>query len=108
MLGLLVPAVGQTNEKTLITNQEKTLTLYPIPANTNLIVRLSPALRSEVDKVEVMNLIGRKMTEQTILDRTSTEITFNNISEMPQGIYMVVAKDKFGKIVQSAKMVVNR
>jgi hypothetical protein len=99
---------AQSNEKTIITNQDKTITVYPIPANTNVNVRLSASLRNEVEKVEIINLIGRKLAEQTIIDRSTTDITFNNVSEMPQGIYMVVARDRGGKIVQSAKMVVNR
>ncbi len=100
--------LAQNSEKAIITNQDKTITLYPIPANTIINIRLSPALKSEVDKREIVNLIGRKLTEQMIFDRTSTEISFNNLSELPQGIYMVVARDKFGKIIQSAKLIINR
>lgn len=99
---------AQSNEKTIITNQDKTITVYPIPANTSVNVRLSASLRNEVDKVEIISLIGRKLTEQTIIDRNTTDITFNNLNDVPQGIYMVVARDKGGKIIQSAKMVINR
>lgn len=101
-------ASAQGKENTIISNQDKTITVYPIPANTSVNVRLSASLKNEVEKVEIINLIGRKLTEQTIIDRSTTDITFNNLSEMPQGIYMVVARDKGGKIIQSAKMVVNR
>ncbi len=99
---------AQGNEKTIITNQDKTITVYPIPANSSVNVRLSSSLRTEVEKVEIINLIGRKLSEQTIIDRSTTDITFNNLNEMPQGIYMVVARDRSGKIVQSAKMIINR
>jgi len=101
-------AAAQGNEKTILTNQDRTITVYPIPANSNVNIRLSTALRNEVEKVEIVNLIGRKLAEQTIIDRNTTEIAFTNLSEMPQGIYMVVARDKSGKIIQSAKMVINR
>jgi len=101
-------AAAQGNEKTIITNQDRTITVYPIPANTSVNVRLSASLKSDVEKVEIINLIGRKLTEQTIIDKSTTDITFNNMSEMPQGIYMVVARDKGGKIIQSAKMIINR
>jgi hypothetical protein len=101
-------ATAQNSEKTIITNQEKSITIYPIPANNTVNIRLSPALKNEVEKVEIVNLIGRRLTEQTIFDRNSTDITFTNLSEFSQGIYMVVARDKFGKIVHSAKMVINR
>ena len=102
------PVAAQSNEKTIITNQDKTITVYPIPASSSVNVRLSSSLRNDVEKVEIINLIGRKLTEQTIIDKSTTDITFNNLSDMPQGIYMVVARDKGGKIVQSAKMVINR
>jgi hypothetical protein len=101
-------ASAQGNEKTIITNQDKTITVFPIPANNIVNIRLSSSLRNDVDKVEIINLIGRKLTEQTIIDKNTTDITFNNLGDMPQGIYMVVARDKSGKIIQSAKMVINR
>ena len=103
-----VEVAAQSNEKTVLTNQDRTITVFPIPANTSVNVRLSSSLRNEVEKVEIINLIGRKLTEQVIIDRNTTDITFNNLSNMPQGIYMVVARDRGGKIVQSAKMVINR
>lgn len=99
---------AQSNEKTIITNQDKTITVYPIPANNVVSIRLSASLRNDVEKVEIINLIGRKLTEQTIIDKSTTDVTFTNLGEMPQGIYMVVARDKGGKIIQSAKMVINR
>ena len=99
---------AQSSEKTIITNQDKTITVYPIPANNVVNIRLSSSLRNEIDKVEIINLIGRKLTEQPIIDKGTTDITFNNLSDMPEGIYMVVARDKSGKIIQSAKMVINR
>jgi hypothetical protein len=98
----------QGGEKTLITNQDKMLTIYPIPANNRVNVRISASLRTDVDKIEIINLIGRKMTEQTIIDSNTTEIAFNDLGDFAQGIYMVVARDKSGKIIQSAKMVINR
>ena len=101
-------AAQQDGDRPIISNQDRTITIYPIPASNVVNIRLSPALKNEVEKVEIINLIGRKLTEQTILDRNSTNITFNNLGEMAQGIYMVVARDKYGKIIQSAKMVINR
>jgi len=98
----------QGGEKTIITNQDRTLTVYPIPANNRVNVRLSSALRQEVDKVEIVNLIGRKLTEQVIIDSNTTEITFNDLGDFKEGIYMVMARDKSGKIIQSSKLVINR
>ena len=98
----------QGGEKTLITNQDRTLTVYPIPANNKVSVRISSSLRNDVDKIGIFNLIGRKITEQTIIDSNTTEISFNDLEDVAPGIYMVIARDKSGKIIQSAKMVINR
>jgi hypothetical protein len=98
----------QGGEKTIISNQDRTLAVYPIPANNRVNVRLSSALRQEVDKVEIVNLIGRKLTEQVIIDNNTTEITFNDLGDFAEGIYMVIARDKSGKIIQSSKLVINR
>lgn len=103
-----VSVSAQQGEKTIISNLDRTLTVYPIPANNRVSVRLSAALRQEVDKVEIVNLIGRKITEQVIIDNNTTEITFNDLGDFPEGIYMVMARDKSGKIIQSSKMVINR
>jgi len=98
----------QGPEKTILTTQDRTLTVYPIPANSRVNIRLSAALRQVVDKVEIVNLIGRKLTEQVIIDKNTTEITFNDLGDFPEGIYMVIARDNAGKIIQSSKMVINR
>jgi hypothetical protein len=98
----------QGSERTIITNQDRTLTVYPIPANNKVSVRLSANLRADVDKVEIVTLIGRKVTEQTIIDSNTTEITFNDLGDVAPGIYMVIARDRSGRIIQSSKMVINR
>jgi len=101
---------GQQNgpEKIDLTNQQKTITIYPMPVSNTAHIRLSTSLRAEVNKIEIINLIGRKLTEQVLLDQSTTDVSFTNLNEYPDGIYMVVARDKFGKIVQSAKMIINR
>ena len=98
----------QGSERTIITNQDRTLTVYPIPANNKVSVRLSANLRADVDKVEIVTLIGRKITEQTIIDSNTTELTFNDLGDVAPGIYMVIARDRSGRIIQSSKMVINR
>lgn len=111
MSGLLMPANAQeqqkNNENISITNQNKTLTVYPVPVSTSVHIRISQALRPDVDKLEIINLIGRKITEQTLIDATTTDVSFSNLGQYPAGIYMVVARDKYGKIVKSAKMIIN-
>jgi hypothetical protein len=95
-------------ERTVLTNQDKTLTIFPIPANNRVTVRVSQGLRADVDKIQIVNLIGRVIAEQTIIDTNTTEITFNDLSDVAQGIYLVNARDKSGRLIQSSKMVINR
>ena len=98
----------QNNEQRVIfANQDKTISVYPVPTNSVAYIRLSPALKNEVEKVEIVNLIGRRVADQPVVDKNA-EIVFTNLNEQPQGIYMVIARDKFGKILQSAKMVINK
>lgn len=64
----------KNNEKsTTITNQEKTLTIYPVPVTTTVHIRISQALRPDIEKLEIYSLIGRKLTEQSIIDPNTTE-----------------------------------
>ena len=98
---------AQENDRRIITNQEKTISVYPVPARTTAHIRLSPALKQDVDKIEIINLIGKKITEQTIIDKNASEIIFSNLGELPQGIYMIITRDKYGKILLSAKMMID-
>jgi hypothetical protein len=107
-MGFQQVSAQQENNTKLITNQDKAITVYPVPARTVAHIRLSQTLKDEVDKIEIINLIGRKVTEQKIIDKNATEITFTNLNTMPAGIYMVVTRDKYGKIVQSAKMIIDK
>lgn len=97
-----------STENITITNQEKTLTVYPVPVKTTVHIRISPALRPEIDKLEIISLIGRKITEQSIIDPNTTDVSFNNLNQYPSGIYMIIARNKYGKIVKSAKMVIDK
>lgn len=97
-----------STENMTITNQEKSLTVYPVPVKTTVHVRISPALRPDIDKLEIISLIGRKITEQSIIDPNTTDVVFSNLNQYPSGIYMIIARNKFGKIVKSAKMVIDR
>lgn len=102
-------SMGQNsdNGKRIITNSEKVITIYPIPAKTVAYVRISPALQSDIEKIEIVNLIGKKVAEQTVIDKNISEYIFNNLNEYPKGIYIIITRDKYGKIVQSAKMIID-
>jgi len=99
--------VPSTEHKNFFMSQDKSLTIYPMPASTVAYIRIAPALRNVVDKVEIVNIIGRKVTEQSIIDKSTTEVVFSDLGNIPKGMYMVIARDKSGRIVQSAKLILN-
>jgi hypothetical protein len=103
-----VNSVVAQQENTRISNEPMTLTLYPIPSDSKVNIRFSNTLKDKVAKVEIVNVIGRKLREQTIVDKSTTEVSFNNLSDMPQGVYMIIAKDEYGKILQSTRLLINR
>ncbi len=103
----LLPVNAQ-QDNTRINSEPLTMTVYPIPSDTKINVRFSNTLKEKVARVEIVNVIGKKLREQTIIDKTTTEVSFNNLGDMPQGIYMVIARDEFGKILQSTRLIINR
>lgn len=109
LCGFSSDSVAQQNneQKVIFGNQEKTISVYPVPTNSVAYIRLSAALKNDVEKVELVNLIGRKIADQPVVDKNA-EIVFTNLNEQPQGIYMVIARDKYGKILQSTKLVLNK
>lgn len=99
---------NNTEKTRSITNQEKTLTIYPVPVTTTVHIRISQALRPDIEKLEIYSLVGRKLTEQSIIDPNTTDVSFTNLNQYPSGIYIIMARDKYGKIVKSAKMLLSK
>lgn len=99
--------VAQEN-KTFITNESIKITTYPNPTDSKLYIKLSQALKGQVDRVEIVNVIGKKLKEQQLIDKNTTEIMFNNLSDLPVGIHMIIVRDEYGKILQSSKFMINR
>jgi hypothetical protein len=59
------------------------------------------------ERIMVMSLIGRKLKEQQYV-RGQDKYTFTDMSDFPSGIYLIVLKDKNGKIIDTAKLVINK
>lgn len=104
---LFAQEVNSSDNKEIFGQQDKTLTVYPMPATSTAYIRIAAGLRNEIDRLEIVNIVGRKVSEQKIVDKATTEVVFNNLNTVPKGLYMVVARDKFGKVLQSAKLLLN-
>lgn len=97
---ILQPAVGAGDENRLVS-------LYPVPLKGSVLsVRLN-APGSAVAGAELRNLIGRKLQEKNF-PKGGNELVFEDMDTYPNGIYVVLAKDAYGKIVEIAKFTINR
>lgn len=108
----LVPAQtsnGHTFEQSyeLKVNSKK-MVVYPTPATNYVTISLPTGLKEYTAKVEIMDISGRRVMEQKKYDRSTSEMTFNNISELPAGVYIISAVDQDGRVLQSSRMIINK
>lgn len=102
-------ASAQTPDKSsVLSNETIQVYTYPNPVTTRLVVRISNNFKQQVHKVEIVNIIGKKIKEQQLLDKNTTEIYFNDLAEVPQGIYLVIARDENGKVLHSNKFLIEK
>jgi hypothetical protein len=83
-----------------------TLNVFYSSGSNSFSVKVSTTDDS-VDKIVVMSLIGRKIKEQLFV-KGQEIYTFSDMSDMPNGIYIVLIKDRNDKILGSAKLVINK
>lgn len=115
---LLLSFLGFSMNQTLFAQQteqgfelkinNKKMSVYPTPSSNYVTISLPPGLREQTAKVEIMDISGRKVLEQKKYDKYTSEITFNNISELPAGVYVVSALDSEGRLLQSTRLIVNK
>ena len=86
----------------------KKMSVYPTPSTNYVTISLPSGLRENTAKLEVMDITGRKVLEQKKYDPSTSEITFNNISDLPAGVYIISAVDQEGRILQSSRMIVSK
>lgn len=98
----------QQDNKGIISNESINLYTYPNPVGNKLNVKISNNLKQQVYKVEIVNVVGKKLREQQLLDRNTTEVSFNDLDDVPQGVYLVIARDEYGKILQSNKFLISK
>jgi hypothetical protein len=87
-------------------DEAKLMSLFPVPLKgSRLTVRINYG-GSGVARIEIRNLIGKKIQEQPIADG-SGEAIFEGIDNNPNGVYMVVAKNGNGKVLEISKFILN-
>lgn len=88
----------------------KMFSLYPVPLKTSkLSVKRNTqhAENSKIAKVELRSLIGKKLQSHDF-DKNTEEVIFEDMETYPNGIYVVIALDAYGKIIETAKFIINR
>jgi hypothetical protein len=81
--------------------------LYPVPLKGNILsVKLNTA-SANITSIELRNLVGRKLNEK-FFAKGSDELMFDDMDSYPNGVYVVIAKDSYGKIVEIAKFIINK
>ncbi|HMN32619.1 MAG: hypothetical protein IT215_01180 [Chitinophagaceae bacterium] len=92
------------------TDEPKLFSLFPIPLKSNylFVERNKDAIDCmKIVNVELRNLIG-KCIQVVPFDPNEMKTVFVEMDSYPNGIYIVLAKDVYGKIIESAKFVINR
>lgn len=99
MILLLAPTASMADDG-------KMFSLYPVPLVSNtLTVKVHATV--PIATFELRSLIGKKLQEKKY-NGTEAEVVFTDLSQYYSGIYVVVAKDGNGKIVETMKFTINR
>ncbi len=84
---------------------EKMIDIIYAPGSSSVIVKML-VMGSPITKIQIANLIGRSVREKGYVN-TDDKVVISDINDLPNGIYIILAKDKAGKILDSAKFILN-
>lgn len=85
----------------------KMISLFPVPLKgSRLSVKLNVP-NSAISAVELRNLIGKKLQEKAF-PVGENEVVLEDMDTYPNGVYVVLAKDSYGKIVEISKFIINK
>lgn len=88
-------------------DENKLFSLYPVPLKGNrLSVKLNTG-NTGILAVELRNLIGKKLQDRKFA-QGEIEVTFEDMDVYPNGVYVVLGKDVYGKIVEISKFIINK
>jgi len=85
----------------------KIFSLYPVPLKTNRLFVHFNLTTPTVSSVELRNLIGKKIQEKKCHAEIH-DLVFEDMNLNPNGIYIVLAKDAQGKVIEILKFIINK
>lgn len=88
-------------------DENKIFSLYPVPLKTSKLTVKRNIFNNDFTTVELRNLIGKKLQEKEF-PKGAEEVSFEDMDTYPNGVYVVLAKDSYGKIIESAKFIINK
>lgn len=91
-------------------DEQKLFTLFPIPLKSNtLFVERNKDSKDcmKITQVELRNLIGKRL-QSIPFSADLMKVSFDNMDEYPNGIYVVLAFDSYGKIIETSKFIINK
>lgn len=91
-----------------IGNNAGKMSVYPTPASHFVNVAIPIGMRETVERIQIMDITGKVILEQKIWNKNVESVSFNNLSALANGIYIIAARDQEGKLLQSSKMVINK
>lgn len=85
----------------------KLISLFPVPLKGGTLNVNINYGGSGVASIEIRNLIGKKIQEKAVYPG-SDKIYFVDLDTNPNGVYVVLAKDSNGKVIEISKFILNK
>lgn len=91
----------------LAADDVKLLSLYPVPLKTSTLSVKINFSGTGITKIELRNLIGKKIEEKEIFPNTE-EVYFYGVDSNPDGVYIIIARNANGKVLEISKFILNK
>lgn len=83
---------------------EKLMEVRYVAGSSQIVLKVND-INAPVTQFEILSLIGRKVKVKT-REKGQELVTIEDINDIPDGIYIIVAKDARGKILSSSKITI--
>lgn len=93
--------------KSLAGDDNKLFSIFPVPLKSSKLTVKRLINNPDFVKVELRNLIGKKLQEKEF-SKGAEEVVLEEMDTYPNGIYVILAVDSYGKIIETAKFIINR